>query len=174
MKKTMMTLLMAGSMALLNAQNVSDGDKKFAKNAAEDGMKEIMLSKLAETNSSSAEIKKLGKMMIEDHGKAGEELKAWASAKGITLPTGMSSEAQKEYDKLSKLKGEEFDKEYAKCMVKDHKKAVPDFQKCSDKCEDSALKAWAAKTLPTLEHHLKMSEDASNSLKKNKDKVSAK
>jgi putative membrane protein len=170
MKKTIITILFATGMSLLQAQSVSDQDKKFAKSAAEDGMKEVKLGKLAQTNSSSAECKKLGQMMVDDHTKAGDELKAWASKKNVELPTALSNDGQKDYDKMAKMKGEEFDKEYSKCMVKDHKKAVSEFKKEADKGDDADLKAWAAKTLPTLEHHLKMSEDACDMMKKDKDK----
>jgi putative membrane protein len=167
MKKTIITIFATATVLVFNAQ-VTESDKKFVKSAMEDGMKEIKLGQLAQTSGTSAEIKKLGRMMEEDHTKASDELKAWATRKNVTLPAGINDEAQKEYDKMSKNKGREFDREYAKCMVKDHKKAVGDFKKAAEKCDDAELKSWAAKTLPTLEHHLKMSEQALDAVKEEK------
>jgi putative membrane protein len=160
MKKSILTVLAALSIGFAQAQGMSDADKKFVKEAAEGGMKEVKLGELAQKNGSSGEIRNLGQQMVTDHSKANDELKALASRKGITVPSALTDDAQKEYDRLSKKTGADFDKEYAKCMVKDHKKDVGEFKKEADKGGDSELKAWASKTLPTLEHHLKMSEDA--------------
>jgi putative membrane protein len=41
-------------------------------------------------------------------------------------------------------------------MVKDHEKAVKLFSKESSSGKDAELKAFATKTLPTLQHHLEM------------------
>jgi putative membrane protein len=64
--------------------------------------------------------------------------------------------AQREKDRLSKLSGAAFDREYVKMMVKDHEKDVAAFKRESQQAKDPDLKAWAGKTLPTLEDHLQM------------------
>ena len=51
-------------------------------------------------------------------------------------------------------------------MVKDHKDDIDLFEKEADKGNDPELKAWAAKTLPTLKHHLQMAEDAEKAVKR--------
>jgi putative membrane protein len=151
-----------------NAQTVPEKDAKFAKEAADGGMMEVRLGELAQANGSSAEIKNLGSMMVSDHTKANDELKALAARKNISLPTSMSEKAQKQYDKLSKKQGRDFDKAYSKCMVHDHKKDICAFKKESRKGGDSDLKQWASTTLPTLEHHKQMSVEACKAIHKNK------
>src|SRR6185503_13939707 len=61
--------------------------------------------------------------------------------------------AQATKDKLAKLSGADFDREYMDMMVKDHVKDVKEFEEASAKAKDADLKAWAAKTLPTLREH---------------------
>lgn len=59
-------------------------------------------------------------------------------------------------EKLSKLKGAEFDREYVKAMVEDHEKDVAAFEATSKGAVDADVKAFATKTLPTLKEHLQM------------------
>jgi len=60
--------------------------------------------------------------------------------------------------KLSALSGAEFDREYGKMMLSDHRKDVSEFEKQSTRATDPDLKAFATKTLPTLKEHLQMAE----------------
>ena len=50
-------------------------------------------------------------------------------------------------------------------MVKDHKKDIATFEKEAKDGEDADVKAWAEKTLPTLNEHLKMVQDAQSKMK---------
>jgi putative membrane protein len=151
-----------------NGQTIPEKDVKFAKEAADGGMMEVRLGELAQTNGSSVEIKNLGNMMVSDHTKANNELKALAAQKNISLPTSLSEKAQKQYDKLAKKQGRDFDKAYSKCMVHDHKKDICEFKKESKKGGDADLKQWASTTLPTLEHHKQMSVETCKTIHKNK------
>ncbi len=54
-------------------------------------------------------------------------------------------------DRLAKLQGQEFDREYVKTMVKDHKQDVAEFRRMHSGAVDPNLKAWVDKTLPTIE-----------------------
>ncbi len=134
--------------------NVSSADKEFMNKAAQGGMAEVKLGELAASKAQSPEVKAFGQRMVVDHGKANTDLKALAAEKNITLPSDVNSEQKEMYDKLSKLSGAEFDKEYVKGMVEDHEKDVAEFQKQSTGAEDSGVKAFASKTLPTLKSHL--------------------
>jgi putative membrane protein len=145
--------------------NKMEDDAEFVTDAADDGMFEVQAAQLAKSNASSAKIKELAEHMIKDHSKANEELKKVAAKKQITLPSKLSDSRQKDFDQLTKLKGAEFDKEYAKMMVKYHKKAIDLFQKEADKGHDGELKGWASTKIATLQHHLKMSEEAEEAVK---------
>jgi putative membrane protein len=47
----------------------------------------------------------------------------------------------------------------------DHKNDIAEFQKEAKSGDDRDVKAWAAKTLPTLQGHLAMVEDAMRKVK---------
>lgn len=135
-----------------------ENDTKFAVKAADGGMLEVKLGELAQTKGVSQEVKDLGKMLVDEHSKANEELKAIAAQKNISLPAVLSDDCQKTYDDLAAKSGTEFDEAFAEHMVKDHKDDIDAFKKEAEKGDDPDLKAWAAGKVPTLEHHLDMAK----------------
>lgn len=148
------TLLCAGSASAAS----SSADRDFATQAARDGAGEVALGRLAVSQGQSQAVKTFGQHMVDDHGKAGEELKAAARQDNIDLP----SEAETERpgtDSIASLRGAEFDHAYARKMVEDHEKAVALFVNETKSGGDSHVKTFARKTLPTLEQHLRMARE---------------
>src|SRR5207248_3160534 len=127
---------------------------------------EVKLGEYAMTAASSEAVKKFGKRMVDDHSKANKELKTLAADKGVTLPSTLDKKCQEVYDKLAKIKGAEFDKEYMRHMVEDHEKDVAKFQTAAKSLQDPDLKAWALKTLPTLNEHLRMAKEIHGQVEK--------
>lgn len=140
------------------AAAVSADDKKFMMEAATGGMMEVELGRIAAQQGSSAAVKQFGQRMVDDHSKANEELMQLASTKGLTLPTELDAKHKSEVTRLSKMAGADFDRAYSKMMLSDHIKDVAEFEKQSTKAKDADLKAFTAKTLPTLQEHLKMAK----------------
>lgn len=133
-------------------------DSKFMMTLATGGMNEIGLSQTAVSKSTNEEVKKYAQMMIDDHTKAGEELKTLAASKSVMLPMEMDAKHKAMNEKLSAMSGSDFDKEYVKAMVKDHEKTVALLQKEADKGKDAEAKAFAAQLLPTVQGHLEMAK----------------
>jgi len=123
------------------------------KEAAEGGMAEVEMGKLASQKAQNPDVKKFGQMMVTDHTAANTELKALAAKKNIALPADAGSH-KSNMDALAKESGAGFDKAYVNDMVSDHEKDVSDFQKQADSSSDPDVKAFAAKTLPVLRKHL--------------------
>lgn len=143
----------ANSMSNSVSSMTTPSPESFLTDAAEGGMTEVELGKLAQTKTKDPEIKKFAQMLVEDHSKANSEVKSLAAKKNINLPTGMGSH-QSNYDKLKGLSGDEFDEEFVEDMVSDHEKDVSTFQKVAQNSTDPDVKAFAAKTLPVLQKHL--------------------
>lgn len=139
--------------------------EKFWLEAAQGGMTEVELSQLALQKSQNEEVKTFAQMMVDDHTKANDELKTLAQSKGVTLPTEMNAKQMATKDKLNGLSGDAFDREYMKTMVKDHDKTVKLFQKQADSGKDEEVKAFAAKTLPTLQGHQSKARAMNDSMK---------
>ena len=136
----------------------SSSDRTFMQKAAQGGMAEVELGKLAEENAQSQDVKAFGKRMVEDHSKAGDQLKQVASQEGVTLPSDLDAKDKATKQRLSQLHGDAFDKAYMKDMVTDHREDVAEFKHESNAGRDPQVKEWATQTLPTLEEHLKMAE----------------
>jgi putative membrane protein len=149
----------AGGQA--GAGAVAAADRTFVMKAAHGGMAEVEMGKLAADKAASSDVKQFGQRMADDHGKANEELKSWASKKGLTLPTELDAKHKAEQARIAKLSGAAFDRAYMMLMVADHNKDVAEFRRQSKTAKDPDLKAWAGKTLPTLEEHQKLAKETS-------------
>jgi len=175
MKRTLILasilLATAGSAALAQStaektgvnsvMGVAPKTEDFVTEAAASDMFEIESSKLAVERSQDAATKTFAQQMIADHTKTSEELRALVSGGKVkaTIPAAMSSAQQSMLEDLKKLNGDDFTKKYHSDQEDAHEDAVDLFKRYGDEGENADLKAWAAKTRPALEHHLKMAED---------------
>lgn len=139
---------LGGGVALADS-----GDKGFVDKAAAGGMAEVKLSRLAMDKGQSPEVKQFARKMVEDHTKANMELKQIAEKKSLNVPATMDDKHQKIYDKLVKLEGTDFDKQYMQAMADDHDDTIKLFKDQSENGQDPELKSFAMKTLPTLQKH---------------------
>jgi len=140
---------------------VAPSTQDFVTEAAGSDMFEIESIKLALERSQDAATKTFAQQMIADHTKTSDELKAMVSGGKVkaAIPTVMSSSQQGMLDDMKKLQGNDFTKQYHSDQEDVHEDAVDLFKRYGDEGENADLKAWAAKTRPALEHHLKMAAD---------------
>jgi putative membrane protein len=131
-------------------------DNDFAMQAAEGGMTEVKAGELAAKQGTAAAVKSLGKMMVTDHTKANNELKKLAVKNNIVLPTAIPVDKQQKLDALAALKGADFDKAFVDLMEEGHSNTITLFMTEASKGTNADLKAFAEKTLPTLNHHMEM------------------
>lgn len=148
-------IIPAAALAQSGKSALSAADSKFVTEAAQGGMAEVELGRLATEKAQSDDVKKFGQRMVDDHTKANDQLKQIAAQKNVTLPSDVGSKNRAEIDRLSKLSGADFDRAYMRMMVRDHRKDVSEFQKEANSGKDSDIKNFASSTLPTLQDHLK-------------------
>lgn len=154
---TLVSGLAAQQSTSSNGTKLQRTDRNFVTKAAEGGRMEFELGQLAQGRASSDAVKQFGQRMVEDHGAANQELVQLAENKGMKLDD-KTPKPDRLMERLSKLQGPDFDREYVKAMVKDHKQDVAEFKRMHSGAVDPNLKAWVDKTLPTLEDHLKTIE----------------
>jgi len=131
---------------------LSQKDVSFIQKAAGGGQQEVENGKMAQKQGKSADVKRIGARMATDHTKAVKELTALASRKGVTFDTrGV---------KAQDLGTTDFDQAYLKLLELQHKNDIAEFQKEAKSGDDSDVKSWAQKTLPMLQEHLTMVENA--------------
>jgi putative membrane protein len=166
MKKLTFILTLGTAMALSStfAVDKEKSDKAtaketaFIKKAADGGMTEVELGKVAEKNGQKDDVKAFGKQMVKDHGKANDDLKSVASKMNVTVPDKVSAKHQARIDKMSKLSGAAFDTAYAKDMVEDHEKDIAEFEKARGKVSNEDLKKFIDDTIPVMKEHLEMAK----------------
>lgn len=145
-------------------QQVDRADLAFMKKAAEGGMAEVELGKLAQQNAQDAQVKQFGERMEQDHSNANQQLEAIAGQKGVQLPKQLDPKDQKELDRMSGLKGPAFDRAYIRMMVQDHDKDVKEFQREAQAARDPDVKNFAQQTLSVIQQHDQMAHDISRTL----------
>jgi putative membrane protein len=131
-------------------------DAPFIGAAAMNGLAEVENGQLAPRKASSPQVRRFAQRMVDDHQKAGDELKGLASRKEVTLATKLDDEHQATHDDLAKLQGTAFDQAYMSHIVKTHLQAVATFQQEVKNGNDPDVKAWAARVLPMLQEHVKL------------------
>lgn len=129
----------------------------FVQEAAMSDVFEIESSKLARDKADPA-TKDFADHMVEDHTKTSEELKTTASQANVPVPAALNGSLASKLDKLKNAQGADFTKLYLDDQVSAHKDAVSLFERYGKSGENPMLKAWALKTLPTLQRHLDMAQ----------------
>jgi len=158
------------TVASARANNAADANR-FIEKMGHVAAAEIKLGQLAAERAAKAEVKQFGRRMVVDHQKASAELKQVASKMSVTLPAQPDEKHQELADRLSKLKGAEFDREYMKAMVDGHEEDAKELERHAGPAArpgersvgttgdaaagaDASVSAWASKTLPGVREHL--------------------
>lgn len=131
---------------------MSQKDVNFIQKAAGGGQQEVENGKIAERQAKSAAVKNVAARMVADHSRINKELTALANRKGVTFSTSGV--------KAQNLGSADFDRTYLKLLEETHKSDIADFERQAKSGDDSELKSWALKTLPTLKQHLAMVQGA--------------
>ena len=160
----------SGAMASGTMSNgkVSHMTKKFIEDASAGNMFEIETSKVAVAKSTNQKVKDFAQKMIDDHTKAGDDMKAALTtpAEQADVSTKLGMMQQHKLDELNKDSASSFDKDYVNAQVDAHDKTIKLFSKYSDKGDDAALKTFATNTLPTLQQHKQMIDSIKSSMTK--------
>jgi putative membrane protein len=146
----------AGLAALLAFASASSAQEKasqkFLKEAIEGNLAEVQMGQLAQKNGNNDGVRSFGQVLEKDHSEANQKATAAASSLGVTPPTAPNSKQKAAYERMSKLSGANFDREFVKHMVEDHKKDIKDYEKASK--QGDAAGTYAKEALPTLRKHL--------------------
>ena len=178
MKKWMqlpLALAMVGALACDRADRTngavgtagsdSNIDREFIEDQLADGNAEVELGRLAQERASNPQVREFAGMMVTEHRKAGDQLKEIASRHNVEMTAETRDEHHDLRERLSKLSGAEFDREYIDAMVDDHEKAVKDVEDQAEDAENAALKQWASSTLPNLRQHLERAKQIQSNLR---------
>lgn len=116
------------------------------------------LGKLAQVNGVNSEVKALGKMMETHHDESYKDLTGLSKTRNISVPTAITEDGQKEYEDLKKAASKNFDRDYLREVLKDHKNAIDEFSKEAQKTADVEVKAFLERKVTSLTEHHKATE----------------
>jgi putative membrane protein len=129
-------------------------DKIFIRKVTEDGLAQVQLGKLASEKATSQDVKDYGQKMVDEHAKLNSSMAVIADSIGMRLPKNLNKADQAQYQKLSALSGDAFDKEYLSCMVRDHHENMREFRVESQTTTDPDLKDAVEKAEKVIHEHL--------------------
>ena len=140
---------------------VDRGDKTYLEELIAGNMAEVEFGKLATEKASNPEVKRFAQMLVRDHTQAVQDLKQIASGH-FQPPTQLPEDARDTMDRLSKLRGNEFDREFVDVMVEKHEDTVDKLENRVDNGRaetdkdhlGARVNQFAAKALPTVRRHL--------------------
>jgi putative membrane protein len=145
-----------------NMQTIDD--QEFVRKALEGGAAEVQLGQLAQQRSQSDDVKQFGQKMVQDHTQLGDQvIKPIAKQLGVTAPKGLSKKDKQLVASLEGLSGPQFDQEYIKAMVKDHRQDLKEFKSEAQMSQDPNVKKAAEEGTDVISRHLQMIEQIAQS-----------
>jgi putative membrane protein len=151
------SLLLAGSVLFIAAPipvaAQADSPRDFLHHALEGDNSEIMLGRLAADRARSPAVRDYGQTLASDHAQARQEVVDVGRRFGLAPDREPAAEARDERDKLTGMRGQEFDREFIRYMIDDHRKDISDFRDEARK-NHGAVSDLARSQLPTLRKHL--------------------
>ncbi len=132
------------------SKTLSSSDQAFFDRAYQDAIENAALGRLAQTQGSKAEIKKLGDGMVDDATAQLTTLRNFAQKNNATLPSGLTAAQQDEVGRLTKEKGAHFDKAFLSHVQKLQRSQMEDMERQSLEGTNPDLKSMASNEVKVL------------------------
>lgn len=132
----------------------------FLSDVEQTNITEIDLAQLALRKTANADIQRLANQLITDHTKASQELLALTASRQLSLNEDLTPDQQAEFDRLQRLSGPDFDREFLRFNLVGHRHSIASFQQRAAADADQGVRSFARQTLPVLKMHLSMAQEA--------------
>ncbi|MCK9917788.1 DUF4142 domain-containing protein [Microbacteriaceae bacterium K1510] len=136
---------------------LSKADERFLSEAMQGDLAEVQMGELAQQKGSNDRVKEFGQTLSKDHGDHSQKLQQLGQQMGMTLPSEPSARQKADHDRLSRLSGAQFDREFARRMVDDHRRDISRYQ--AEAKRSGPIGDLAKQTVPTLQQHLQMAQE---------------
>jgi len=155
------------------SSGISHADKEFIEFASQANQTEIAMADIADSRSQNSDIKDFARMMRTDHQGNLAQLQTIAQKYSVVLDPSLDMMNKHAVNHLQKVDAADFDKDYAKVMLKDHVKVITKFDKALEDVSQPDLKQYAENTLPALRKHLHHAENTAHSVGLDQDTISS-
>lgn len=150
-------IILLGSLLTISFKKADDS---FLSKASQANLTEIETGRLAASKGNSAEVKKFGQQMVDDHSKAQKELVILAKRESLSIPKEPDDIHKAMKEQLMGMSGNAFDSAYLKSQLLDHQAMVLLFQEETNSGTDPDAIAYAKNHLAKLKMHLRMFQSA--------------
>lgn len=140
-------------------------DATFMTGAWLRGLEQVELGRIAADRASNPGVRSFGQQIVQDRGKANEELRRFAQGQAIALPAAIDAKRKAEVDRISRLSSPALDRAIVLALVRLHDADVADFQKQTQANQEIELLGWVSVTLPMLEDEQKLIHRIANELR---------
>lgn len=152
------------SMAYAETMTFSKNDQGILNDVVQGSLMEIEVGNLAQKKGGDSAVRDVGKRISDDHKKINNQIQSWASEHNVKLPTNLTQKQKADIAKLNRLSGSAFDQEFLKSTMIDHAKDISIMQQYIDKSKNPEVRGLMIKTLPILENHIRVTENAAGKL----------
>lgn len=126
---------------------------------------EVKLSEHAAKNATDPKVKEFAQKIAKEHADAADNLSKEAKRMKVAVVAGTEKDTKEKMDRLTKLNGADYDKEYMRMMIEAHQNAIKLFDSEANNGSDADLKKFATTMIPTLKKHLEEAQSISDNLK---------
>ena len=130
----------------------------LAARTAMNDMYEIQSGRLALERSRDNDVRRFAQMMIDDHGRTSNEVRAMLAQQAVQaeLPARLDAEHRDRLDLLRSAPDEDFDRSYIDQQIAAHETALALLKDHARSGDNQVFRDWAARTAPAIENHLQM------------------
>ena len=121
----------------------------------------IEIAKMGEKKATNAKVKDFATRMAKDHKLAYDRMGEVAKNRKVAIVAGFEKDTKAEVERLDKLSGAEFDREFLKWVITSHKDSIARFEAQSNNGKEEEIRKFAKDTLPGLRAYLKEAEELS-------------
>ena len=139
----------AGGAPVATSGTASGGS--FIQDQLAVGRKQQGLAELAATRATRPEVKALAQSIVQDHEATYADLRQLAQRQSVNASE--PEQLRTERERLAKLSGAEFDREYLTEMIADHERAVTALEEAG-RSGDAQVRNWASTAMPRIRRHL--------------------
>jgi putative membrane protein len=115
---------------------------------------EVKFADQAAKTAENADVKKLAQTLSTDHAKVRDELLKKARDMKLAVALGLEKHHREAYQRLSKLRGDRFDRQYLDYLIEGHEKGVKMYSKWAKDARDADLRDIAARARDKARDHL--------------------
>jgi putative membrane protein len=138
-------------------------DNDFLIKVATCNYAEIAVSKMAETQG-SPDVKAFAVHLGKSHQASYEKLAGLLKTRKVGVVSGTESETKAEIKRLGDLKGTDFDREYLRWVINEHRSGVPLLENQVKLGKDDDVRAFAKETLNTCRKHSQKAEELAKAI----------